>query len=96
MKKQRLARRRAGVPDAKFHGQGGNEENWRHANWRIEVKSGKQVNPVATRFLLAEAQAAVAKAQGDPRGFMLIAMPEGWGSEGLVVMRLSDWERKEA
>lgn len=92
LKKQRIARRRAGVPDAKFHGQLGNEENW-NGEWRVEVKSGKQANPVATRFLLSETQASLAKAFGDPRPFMAIFMPEGWGNEGLVVVRLSDWER---
>lgn len=70
----------------------GNEENWR-GEWRIEVKSGRQVVGLAGHFLRAEAQAMAAKAQGDPRPFMAIFMPEGWGNEGLVVVRLSDWER---
>ena len=76
-----MARKRAGVPDAKFHGQLGNEENWQ-GEWRVEVKSGKQANPVATRFLLSEAQASLAQAFGDPRPFMAIFMPERLGQRG--------------
>jgi hypothetical protein len=89
LRKQRIARKVLGVPDARFHGQLANEENWR-ANWRVEVKSGAQVGPIATRFLAAERQADANKAIGDPRPFMMVAMPDDWGSEGIVLIRLSD------
>lgn len=89
MAKQRKARKALGVPDPKFHGALANEENWL-AYWaRVEVKSGAQVRAVATRFLGAETQSDGNKSIGDPRPFIFVAMPEGWGSEGLVVMRLS-------
>lgn len=89
LSKQRRARKMVGVPDARFHGQLGNEENWRHA-FRIEVKSGKMVGPQSW-FLRTEGQSDANKAIGDPRPFMYVAMPEGWGEEGLVTVRLSAW-----
>jgi hypothetical protein len=86
--KQRAAARALGVPSAKFHGQNGNEESWRYAV-RIEVKSGAQVGPIATRYLLAEKQSEQNRAVGDGRAFMMIAMPRDWASEGLAIIRLS-------
>lgn len=88
MKKQRAAAKALGVPSAKFHGQNGAEENWRYA-MRIEVKSGAQVGPIATRYLLAEKQSEQNRAVGDGRGFLMVAMPKDWGSDGLAVIRLS-------
>lgn len=89
LKKQREARKAIGVPLARFHGQLGNEENWRHV-FRVEVKSGKQVGAMG-QFVRAEKQSDANKAIGDARPFMFVAMPEGWGSEGLAIMRLSDF-----
>ena len=63
------------------------EEHWGSA-LRVEVKAGKQVGPVWTRYLLAEGQSEQARAIGDPRPFVFVAMPEGT-SDGLVVFRLS-------
>ena len=70
-----------------FHGRKTNEESWNFPV-RVEVKAGKQVGPLATRFLAAEKQSAVAKATGDPRPFVFIAMPDGM-TDGLFVCRLS-------
>ncbi len=50
-----MVRKKLGIPDRKFHGADAHEENWRSAV-RIEVKAGKQVGPIATRFNKAEAQ----------------------------------------
>ncbi len=88
--KQRVARKQLGVPDSRFRGQNGNEENW-HGVFRAECKSGQQVKALATRFLAAEAQSESAKAVGDPRPFAFVAMPTGMGGEGLVCVRLSVW-----
>lgn len=78
-RKQREARKTAD----KYFGAAGptatvtaNEENWRH-RVRIEVKSGKQVESLTKRFLAAEAQANVAKAEGDTRPFIFAAAPDG-------------------
>ena len=87
-RKQRQAKKIMGVPHAPTHGLEADEEHWRH--WvRIEVKAGAQVKGIASRYLAAEAQSAGAKAIGDMRPFCMVAMPDGWGQEGLVVLRAS-------
>jgi hypothetical protein len=58
---------------------------------RVEVKAGKQVQPIYTRFLLAEQQSKQGSALGDIRPFAMVAMPEGT-SDGLVIMRLSEFQ----
>lgn len=93
--KQRAARKALGVPSPAFHGQLANEENWLAYFARVEVKSGAQVGPIATRYLKAEAQSEANRSLGDPRPFLMVAMPQGWGSEGLVVMRLSAFRPPE-
>lgn len=87
LRKQRAVRKKL-APDALWWGELANEENWR-GTLRIEVKAGAQVKGIATRFLAAENQSGLAKAIGDLRPFAFVAMPDGWGSEGLVVVRLS-------
>lgn len=88
LQKQREARKALGVPDAKFHGQLGNEESWRHGViW--EVKSGRQCGTAPSVFLNAEKQATQNRAIGDLREVGVVLMPTGWGSEGLVMVRLS-------
>lgn len=91
--KQRDARKRLGVAPSNKFGDA-NEENWQDAVFANEVKSGKQVQPAVTLWNKIEAQ--IRKNQSDfgslrkpPRA---VLMPEGWGKEGLVVMRLSTWE----
>lgn len=76
------------VPDPLWWSELGNEENWR-GSLRYEVKSGQQVKAIASKYLAAENQSARSKAVGDLRPFAFIAMPDGWGSEGLVVVRKS-------
>jgi hypothetical protein len=56
----------------------------------MEVKSGAQVSPIATRFFAAEKQSAQAKAIGDIRPFVMVAMPDDT-QEGIVLMRLSQF-----
>lgn len=90
-KAQHKARRLLGVPGAHLRSKLGNEENWRHPWFRFEVKSGQQVDPIATRFEAAERQADASKAVGDNRPAVLVAMPSDFGGDGLVVMRLRDW-----
>ena len=89
-RKQSLARRaledlfETGVM---FHGRKANEESWNFPV-RVEVKAGKQVGPIATRFLAAEKQSENARATGDPRPFVYVAMPDGM-TDGLFICRLS-------
>ena len=86
-----MVRKKLGIPDRKFHGADAHEENWRSAV-RIEVKAGKQVGPIATRFEKAEAQSweNVKNQVGGGRGkpFMMVAMPDDT-SDGIVLFRLS-------
>lgn len=93
MKKQREARKAfevlTGVDAARFAGQLGNEEAWTGLPIRVEVKSGSQVGPVWTKYALAETQAEAARAIGDARPFVFVAMPTGM-TDGLFVCRLSN------
>ncbi len=61
-----------GTPAARFTGQLGNEESWHHLPWRVEVKSGKQVQAAVTSYLRAKAQSDANHALGDPRPFVHI------------------------
>lgn len=96
MTKQRQARKAlevvTGTQAARFSGLTGNEEGWA-LPVRVECKSGAQVNPIGTRFRLAEEQSAAAKAIGDARPFVMVAMCSGWGADGLVICRLSELGR---
>jgi hypothetical protein len=76
-------------PATQWHTHKANEEDWTTWPVRCEVKSGAQVGPIATRYLAAEKQAEQQRATGDVRPFFMVAMPKEWGTEGLVVVRLS-------
>lgn len=89
--KQRAARKALGVPRARVAAAESNEESWRGI-FRWEIKSGQLARSAATRYLEAEKQAEANKAVGDTRPFAAGLMPHGWGSEGLVVVRLSVWK----
>ena len=65
------------------------EENWAGA-FRTEIKAGLQVGPIATRFNAAKAQSDAAKALGDIRPFVMVAMPDGT-TDGIVLMSLSEF-----
>ena len=96
MTKQRAARKvlesTFGAVAARFVGQLGNEEAWSGLPVRVEVKSGAQVGPIATRYVAAAEQSDASKAIGDTRPFVMVAMPAGW-TDGLLVVRLSDLDR---
>lgn len=93
LSKQRTARKALGVaPSHKFGD--ANEENWNDPYFSTEVKSGAQVKTVFTFWNKCKAQ--IESGQPDfgaqqkmPR---VVAMPEGT-SDGIVLMRLSDWEK---
>jgi hypothetical protein len=78
-----------------FRGHQANEELWR-GPFRAEVKSGKQVNPIGTAFLVFEKQGQQNKAWGDTRPFCTIVMPEDWAGDGIVMLRVSTWRREIA
>ena len=85
--KARRARKMLGIAGANTR----HEELWSGA-LRVEVKSGAQIEPIATRYRLAEQQSEQARALGDTRAFVLVAMPDG-ESDGLCVMRLSNFSQ---
>lgn len=65
------------------------EENWGGV-FRTEIKAGAQVGPIYTRFRDAKAQSDAAKASGDIRPFVMVAMPDGT-TEGIVLMTLTEF-----
>jgi hypothetical protein len=81
--KARKARKALGIGGANTR----HEELWGGA-FRIEVKAGAQINPIATRFLSAESQSEQHRPLGDTRLFLMVAMPDGM-SDGIVLGRLS-------
>lgn len=86
--KARLARRKLGL-SATGNAGSRHEEHW-SGFFRVEVKAGAQVGPIATRFDSAKAQSDASKALGDIRPFAMIAMPEG-NSDGIVLMTLNEF-----
>lgn len=83
--KARVARKKLGITGVNSR----HEEHW-GGRFRIEVKAGAQVGPIATRFEAARGQSEAARSMGDPRPFAMCAMPDG-SSDGIVLMRLSDF-----
>jgi hypothetical protein len=83
--KARKARKALGIGGVNSR----HEEHWGGAV-RVEVKAGAQINPIATRYLLAEQQSEAQRPIGDHRPFMLVAMPDGM-SDGLIVMKISSF-----
>jgi hypothetical protein len=82
--KARRARKALGIAGANTR----HEEHW-GGEVRVEIKAGKQVSPIYTRFQLAEKQSEAARAIADHRPFVMIAMPDDT-TDGIVLFRLSD------
>jgi hypothetical protein len=91
LRKQRVARKRLGVQSGKFSD--ANEETWCDPIWATEVKSGRQVMPAVRAWERAVAQIEAGQVLGRPRAPRVVLMPPGWGDDGLVIVRLSDWEK---
>lgn len=81
--KARRARKQLGIVGVNSR----HEEHW-GGGVRVEIKAGKQVSPIWTRFLLAEGQSNASRAIADGRPFVMIAMPDDT-RDGLVICRLS-------
>jgi hypothetical protein len=80
--KARRARKLLGIAGANTR----HEELWAGAV-RVEVKSGAQVSPIATRYAAAERQSEAQRPIGDIRPFVMVVMPDG-ERDGLCVLRL--------
>ena len=59
-------------------------------DWRCEVKTGKQVGPILTRYMDAWRQSNASRAIGDVRPFVFIADPGTKGDPTLAVIDLDD------
>lgn len=87
--KQELARKLLKVPDNVGGRIPADEEDW-NSNVLFEVKSGKQVDPIATRFYNAESQSQEFQdVWKEKKPFSMVAMPNGTG-DGLLICRLSE------
>jgi len=91
--KQRVARKRLGVAPSNKFGDA-NEENWQDVLFANEVKSGKQIGAVVTAWLRIDAQVRSNESDYGSRRkpTRAIIMPDDWGKEGLVIIKLSTWE----
>lgn len=91
LKKQNAARKALGIPGSKFGDSA--EERWQDAYFANEVKSGKQCGPLSNWWARVEKQVLANEADhgSQRRPVRAVAMPEGWGDDGLVVVRLSTW-----
>tara|TARA_B100001939_G_scaffold342658_1_gene354100 strand:+ start:2053 stop:2565 length:513 start_codon:yes stop_codon:yes gene_type:complete len=92
MRKQNEARKQLRVPNARFRSNMGNEENWR-GELRFEVKAGKQIQTIWTKFLKMEEQSNANQAEfgSGKKPFVGVLKPDGT-SDGLVMFRISDIE----
>lgn len=90
--KQMRAKEMLGVPERLWGGKSSDEEHW-NSEVRFEVKSGNQVEPIATKFFKAEKQSLdYAGRQKDGsmnKPFAMVAMPHGTG-DGILLCRLSE------
>ena len=87
--KQELARKLLKVPDNVGGRIPADEEDW-NSKVLFEVKSGKQVDPIATKFYNAESQSQEFQdVWKEKKPFSMIAMPNGTG-DGLLICRLSE------
>jgi len=84
--KARVARKKMGISGVNSR----HEEVW-GGPVRVEVKAGKQVKPIATLFNPTRIQSERARAIGDSRPFVMIAMPDN-EADGIVLLSLSDWQ----
>ena len=90
--KQELARKLLKVPDNITGRIPADEEDW-NSEVLFEVKSGKQVDPIATRFYNAESQSQeFVDTLGKKKPFSMVAMPTGTG-DGIFMCRLSSLEK---
>ena len=89
--KQELARKLLKVPDNQNGRIPADEEDW-NSDVLFEVKAGKQVDPIATKFYSCESQSQeFIDTLGTKKPFAMIAMPNGTG-DGMLVCRLSELE----
>lgn len=90
-RKQNLARKKLKIPNTKFRSMMGHEESWL-GQVRVEVKAGKQVQTLWTKFKAAKQQSDENNTSiGNNKPFIFVAMPDGT-TDGMVVMELDKLE----
>lgn len=91
-RKQNIARKKLGIKDNRFHGADAHEENWA-TGLRVEVKAGKQCNPLATFFYKCKTQSDVSHHAfgGMSKPFIQVSMPDN-STKGIVSFELDDIE----
>ena len=91
-RKQNLARKKLGIPDNRFHGADAHEENWA-TGLRVEVKAGKQVEPLSKIFYKSKTQSDVSHQAfgGMSKPFIQVSMPDG-STKGIVSFELDEIE----
>ena len=93
-KLQERARKLLRVPDREFGASNLDEELWNSAV-QFEVKSGKQVDKIASHFFRVEDEVdrKIKNTEGVEKNkpFAMICMPSGTG-DGILLTRLSDLE----
>lgn len=91
LRKQKVAQKALGVPQSRYGDT--NEERWGDNVFANETKSGAQVGPVANFWTRTERQVMQNRSDfgSDLRPARIVAMPAGWGDDGVVLVRLSTW-----
>ena len=91
-RKQNLARKKLGIKDNRFHGADAHEENWA-TGLRVEVKAGKQCNPLSTFFYKCKKQSDDSHRAfgGLSKPFIQVSMPDN-STKGIVSFELDDIE----
>ena len=91
-RKQNLARKKLGIQDNRFHGADAHEENW-STGLRVEVKAGKQCNPLSTFFYKCKKQSDDSHRAfgGMGKPFIQVSMPDN-STKGIVSFELDDLE----
>lgn len=94
-KLQERARKLLKVPDREFGASNLDEELWNSAV-QFEVKSGKQVNTIASHFYRIEEEVrrkiSITEGLSNDKPFAMICMPSGTG-DGILLTRISDLEK---
>jgi hypothetical protein len=91
-RKQNIARKKLGIKDNRFHGADAHEENW-NTGLRVEVKAGKQVQPVFTLYNKCKLQSDVSHNAigGTNKPFIQVSMPDN-STKGIVMFELDNIE----
>jgi len=91
-RKQNLAKKKLGIEANRYGSRDAHEENWM-TGLRVEVKSGKQVNPLATVFYKSKQQSdASHKAIGTgSKPFIQVSMPDN-STKGIVSFEIDEVE----